>query len=88
VLFALYIDDLLVSLSNAGVGCYFGKIFVGALAYAGDVVLIAPSASDLRKMLAICDSFAADYCISFIEKKSKCLAAFSRSKRFSVCAVE
>ena len=82
VLFCLYIDDLLVSLCNAGVGCYFGNFFVGALAYADDIVLIAPSASALRKMLAICDSFATDYCISFNAKKSKCLVVFPRSKRF------
>jgi len=61
VLFCLYIDDLLVSLYNAGVGCYFGN-FVGALAYADCVVLIAPSASAMRSMPAICDSFATDYC--------------------------
>ena len=52
------------------------------LAYADDIVLIAPSASALRKMPAICDSFATDYCISFNAKKSKCLAVFPRSKRF------
>jgi len=82
VIFCLYIDDLLVSLCNAGVGCYFGNFFVGALAYADDVVLIAPSAFALRKMLAICYSFATDYCVSFNAKKSKCLAVFPRSKRF------
>jgi len=81
VLFCLYIDDLLVSLCNAGVGCYFGNFFIGALASADDV-LIAPSASALRKMLAVCDSFATDYCVSFNAKKSKCLAVFPRSKRF------
>ena len=34
MLYLLYIDGLLVKLSNAGVGCYFGPIFVGAVAYA------------------------------------------------------
>ena len=77
-----YIDDLLVILCNAGVGCYFGNFFIGALSYADDVVLIAPLISALHKMLAICDSFATDYCISFNTKKSKCLAVFPRSKRF------
>ena len=32
VLFCLYIDGLLVALSKAGVGCYIGEYFVGALA--------------------------------------------------------
>jgi len=33
--------------SEAKVGCYTGDIFVGALAYADDVVLTAPSANAL-----------------------------------------
>ena len=31
VLFCLYVDGLLVALSNAGVGCFMGGSFVGAL---------------------------------------------------------
>ena len=34
VLFCVYIDDLLLVLSKAGIGCYIGSNFVGALAYA------------------------------------------------------
>ena len=49
VLFCLYIDDLLIALSSSGVGCYIGINFVGALAYADDLVLIAPTATALRK---------------------------------------
>jgi len=45
----MYIDDLLLLLSKAGVGCYIGSNFVGALAYADDIVLIAPTA--LHKLL-------------------------------------
>jgi len=40
-----YIDDLLLSLKSSGVGCYMGNFFVGALAYADDIVLLAPSAN-------------------------------------------
>ena len=43
----------------------FGSNFVGALAYADDIVLLAPSGFGLRKMLAICDSYANDYHILF-----------------------
>jgi hypothetical protein len=32
VLFCIYIDGLLVALSRAGVGCFVGSNFVGALA--------------------------------------------------------
>jgi len=35
------------------VGCYVGNFFVGALAYADDIVLLAPSASAMRRMLCV-----------------------------------
>jgi len=47
-----------VALSRAGVGCFVGSNFVGACAYADDIVLLAPSASALRIMLVICDNYA------------------------------
>jgi len=37
VLDCVYIDDLLLALSNSGVGCYIRNNFVGALAYADDI---------------------------------------------------
>ena len=60
ILFTLYIDDLLTDLSNLGVGCYWGHLFAGALCYADDLVLLAPSPSALRLMLHCCEGFA-DY---------------------------
>ena len=38
ILFALYLDELLVKLQSDGVGCYWGHHFVGPLAYADDIV--------------------------------------------------
>ena len=64
MLYLLYIDGLLVKLSNAGVGCYFGPIFVGALAYADDLLLLAPTPSVMRKLLAVCDNYAQEYSIN------------------------
>ena len=37
-------------LFSDGVGCYIGSNFVGALAYADDIVLIAPTATAMRKL--------------------------------------
>ena len=71
-----------MALSHAGVGCFIGSNFVGALAYADDITLLAPSALALRKMLAICDSYANDYDIVFNAKKSKCLVLFPSTRRF------
>ena len=66
-LFAVYVDGLLEELSNSGVGCYWGS-FVGALAYADDVVLLAPCTSTLR--CSICSTFASHYGLVFNAKKT------------------
>ena len=39
-------------------GCFWDHHFVGSLAYADDLVLLAPSASSLRLMLKTCTDFA------------------------------
>jgi hypothetical protein len=73
VLFCVYIDDLLNLLAESGIGCFMGQYYVGVLAYADDIVLIAPTPTAMRTMLAICDSFAASYDIVFNALKTKCL---------------
>ena len=63
-----------MQLAHIGVGCFIGRIFAGALAYADDIALVAPTASALRKMLAVCDKYATEYCMAFnAQKKSKCM---------------
>ena len=51
IFFSIYIDGSLVTLSQANVGCYVGEFFVGVLAYADDIVLLAPTASAMRQLL-------------------------------------
>ena len=48
IVFSVYIDGLLVRLTNSNVGCYVGSFFVGALAYADDIVLLAPTPSAMH----------------------------------------
>lgn len=73
ILFCIYFDVLLLALRESGVGCHIGQWFVGALAYADDIVLLTPSARAMRKMLSICDEFAINYSMKFNANKSKCL---------------
>jgi hypothetical protein len=73
ILFSVYFDVLLRSLGSRDVGCHVGSLFVGALAYADDLVLIAPSANAMRLMLQVCDDYATQYNVSFNAAKSKCL---------------
>jgi len=46
---------------------------VGALAYADDIVLMSPTASAVRRMLAVCDEFAVKLDVRFNASKSKCM---------------
>jgi hypothetical protein len=75
ILFCIYIDDLLVGLSLSGVGCFVGLNFAGAVAYANDIVLLAPSPTTMCKLLAICNSHALEYDIVYNAGKSKFLVA-------------
>ena len=58
ILFTIYIDDLLDDLHKLGVGFFCDSLFAGALSYADDVVLLAPSPAALRMMLRCCEKFA------------------------------
>jgi len=73
VLFCVYIDGLLMSLYRAGLGCHIGHMFVGALAYADDLVLLAPTPHAMICMLQLCAEYAKDYDVLFNADKSKCL---------------
>lgn len=81
VLFCIYIDILLLELSRAGLGCHIGIHYVGALAYADDIVLVAPTPTAMRDMLSICDRFAGDYDVRFNATKSKCVIFHSKRMR-------
>ena len=80
MLYCVYVDNLLHLLSRAGVGCQIGYHFVGALAYADDITLIAPTATAMRTMLRICDIFAAEFDVLFNASKSKWLAIIPNSR--------
>ena len=82
VLFCIYIDDLLLSLSSSGCGCYIGFNFTGALAYADDIVLVSPTPYAMRKLLSICDTFASEFDIKFNASKSKFLVVIPACMRF------
>ena len=90
ILFTLYIDDLLGDLQDQGVGCFWDSFFAGAMGYADDIVLLAPSPSALRMMLRCCEDFAFKPGLRFNPSKTQ-LIRFSRSlssscsARFNFC---
>ena len=69
VLFSVYVDGLLKLLSNAKVGCYIiGHVFVGSLAYADDIVLLALTARVMCKFLSLCNEFVGGFNVLFNAK--------------------
>ncbi len=81
ILFTIYLDDLLSNLKSLGVGCYWDNCFVGAVAYADDVALLAPSASALRLMLQCCEDFALSWGLTFNASKTQLIRFGSLSPR-------
>ena len=79
ILFCLYLDGLLATLAKSNVGCFIGKWYFEALAYADDIALLSSSARAMRFMLKICDEYAEGFDIVFNAKKSKC--SFIRARR-------
>jgi len=77
VLFCVYIDSLLHSVAECGVGCFIGRVFVGALVYADDIVLLShTAATGMRTLLHVCNMFANDFSAVFNAAKSKCLTVY------------
>ena len=66
------------------IGCNFGTIYIGVLAYADDIVLLAPTASAMRMLLSLCDDYANEYHVVFNAKKSKCMYSPPHKYRTSV----
>jgi hypothetical protein len=82
VLFTLYVDILLEKLRSSNVGCHLGRTFCGALAYADDVALLAPTRSALKSMLTIAEKTGGDLHITFNSTKSQMLV-FHPNLQFS-----
>ena len=45
----------LVNLRNLGVGCFVGEVFMGAMGYADDLVLLAPSRMAMQMIFKACE---------------------------------
>ena len=53
VMFNLYLDSLLISLKQSGLGCHINETYMGALGYADNITLTCPSLYGLNSMLYI-----------------------------------
>ena len=53
----VYLVELLFRLKHSQVGCYICDVFAGALPYADDVILLAPTMNAIKIMLIISKEF-------------------------------
>ena len=78
ILFTIYLDSLLECLQASGRGCYWDNHFAGALCYADDLTILAPSPDALRKMIADCEAFGHSHGLRFNAAKTQ-LICFRRT---------
>ena len=70
--FSVYVDGLFKILENSNLGCFVEGFCVNTLMYADDLILVALTISDLRKMFQICNNFFAERCLSLNISKCSC----------------
>ena len=72
-LFAIYMDDLSVCLTQCKAGCHLNETVTNHVMYVDDICLMASSAIALRKMLNMCYEFSQTNDIIFNPIKSQCM---------------
>ena len=69
-LFTVYVDDLLNELYTSRLGCFIGDMWLGAIMYVDDLILISGSVKQMHNMLEKCAVFGANMDLIFNAKKS------------------
>ena len=79
LLYCFYSNDLFKILRRNKVGCWVSGIYVGALGYADDTLLLSPTKEGLQNMLKVCEDYAEQHNLLFStnedprRSKTKCL---------------
>ena len=68
--FNVYMDNLSLQLHRQSIGCSVGSTVVNHMLYADDVVLFAPSAKGLQKLLDFSHTYGCNHDIEFNPSKS------------------
>ena len=83
-LFSIYVNGLLDKLKMSGYGCYVGRVFIGAVGYADDLILLAPTQFALHQMIKICEQYAKEFNIAFNGSKSKLIVFGENCEQINV----
>ena len=65
LLFLVYIDELFQRLKSSGYGCYVGNVYMGAIGYADDCLLLSPTITSMTNQLKICEDFSKEFNVKF-----------------------
>ena len=75
----MYLDGIIKVLREIGLGCHVGDMFMGAVVYVDDILLLAPNRAAMQIMLNKCEEYGAKNNIHFstdddpAKSKSKCI---------------
>ena len=69
-LYSIYVDELVIILQRAGIGCHIRGIFAACLFYADDIAVLAPSVKGLQKILNLCHTYCIEWDILLNVKKT------------------
>ena len=72
-LFNVYVDDGSQTLNRCRTGCLSGNIIINHIMCADDLVLLFPSATELRELLCACEEFIISHDVVYNSKKSSVL---------------
>jgi len=84
-LFRFYIRDLIDSVTSMNIGCNYAGIMKNLLAYADDMVLIAPLWHALQSFLSVVEDAANKISMSFNNKKTVCMVFNPLNERKIIC---
>ena len=78
-LFSVYIDNLLMEMRLQGLGCRVAGVWMAAVGFADDLLMMAPNRAAMEGMLEICEHYAFEHNLKFStdpnpnKSKSKCV---------------
>lgn len=82
-LFSIYINDLIVAPSNDRGSCHIHDVCVNNISYTDGMVLLSASTCALRKLAAMCETYAKSLGLIYNIKKREVMA-FGVRNRYSV----
>lgn len=86
VLFNLYVNRLIVELSNTNVGCSIDGHCINSISYADDMVLLSPSIASIRRLLGVCEEYAKSHGLLYNVKKCELLIFQARGRKLTSVA--